>query len=98
MAARYGNPLLPASEPRLFKPLGELQVEAVDAIESHVLWLVRPAGRSLLAAHPNAYAVHALAERIVAGAREQALAQLAYIVACGGLGCDPARLPTVGID
>jgi hypothetical protein len=81
---QIGGSLLPSSEPRLMVPIessfGKLQVHADIDADTHRLTLD---GKEI-AAHPNGYSVHNLAERIVKGDMERVRQQAEYIVACGG--------------
>lgn len=87
-SAGFGSPILPGCEPRLLVPIvadrGTFQVFPDHGKETHVL---RFNGQDV-ASHANGYSVHALAERTVkaweTGDFSRAVAQLEYIVACGG--------------
>jgi elongation factor P hydroxylase len=59
---------------------GGLQVRWDDGMDSHVLYH----GENRIASHHNGFSCHNLAERMLAGNEERALAQFDYITACGG--------------
>lgn len=98
--ARYGNPILPGSDPRILKPIehsrATFQIVAVDQLEVHALMVTIKGEEHYsawpLAMHPNGYSCHALAERIAAywaapsaDLKQRAIDQFIYITDCGGL-------------
>lgn len=76
--ASYGDPILPASEPRILTVMegahGRLQVRPIAELEEHGLFYDpgtptasgHPRGWTCLAQHANGYSCHALATRILA--------------------------------
>ena len=80
-----GGSLLPSNDSRVLSPLGNMQVRVIEELDTHGLFLNSLKGETLLAMHPNGYSCRELAERIASGNTEKVLAQVEYILACGGL-------------
>lgn len=79
-ARGIGGSLLPSSDARILKPLGNLQVRALTELDAHGLFYEG----SLLATHPNGYSCRELAERMVAGDERRVREQAQFILDCGG--------------
>lgn len=79
---RKGSPsILPNSSSAILQPMPHgLQVVWEEQEDKHVL--LRDGER--IAAHHNGFSCHNLAERLLSGNAERALAQFDYIKACGG--------------
>lgn len=88
MARHVSGSLLPSNEPRILRPVetpfGTLQVRAIAELDTHGLFHRHARGESLLATHGNGYSCHALLERMVARDDAKIVAQVEYILDCGG--------------
>lgn len=89
MTRNMGGSLLASESAETMRPLpwGEmtLRVVAAPELDTYVLTLAHAAGVSNLAAHPNSYSLHELAKRLTRRDHAAVLAQVEYILACGGM-------------
>lgn len=65
-------------------PVGTFQIEWVDAICSHALFLDRGMGGILVATMHNGFSLEALVKRVKEGIHEEIKEMLNYIRKCGG--------------
>lgn len=92
--AYIGKSLLPSNCARILAPLGEYQVKVCVELDTHVLlWK-----QSMIAEHPNGYSCYELAARMTAGDVDRALAQHAYILACGGMAASEDTIRSIMAD
>ena len=64
--------------------VGTFQIQWIEAIGAHALFLDRGEGGIFVASHNNGHSLHALVEFVLAGNQERIKSQLDYIRQCGG--------------